>query len=260
MIETIILFVLALLPIVILGYYTYSRDREKEPKKMLFKLFLGGLGSAILTIILSFVLRTIFPFFDGDPQNYGPIKLLVYTFIVIAFIEEFSKFIMTFLLSYHNKEYDELYDMIVYSVFVSLGFAWIENVLYVFQGGIAIAINRLLFSVPTHASVAVFMGYYLSFSKLADINHKEKLRKKYLIYSILIPIMLHGFYDYLVYSNSYILVYVFFIFTCLLFVKANKKLCEMSHTRTVLVTKYCPNCGSSVKNCNFCSECGQRII
>ena len=260
MIENLILFILALLPIAILGYYTYSQDRDKEPKRLLLKLFLGGLGAAILTVILSFALRMIFPVFGTDIENYGIIKMLIYTLVIVSFIEEISKFIFTYLISYHNKEYDQLYDMIVYAVFVSLGFAWIENLLYVFDGGITIAISRLLFAVPTHASVAVFMGYYLSLSKYAEIKKLEKQRKKYILYSILVPTILHGIYDFLAYSSNYLLIYIFFIFTCLLFVKANKRLQQMALSKTELIPKYCPNCGEKIDYNNYCNNCGAKLI
>ncbi len=259
MIELIILFILSFLPVIILGYYTYSQDREKEPKRMLIKLFFGGLVSALLTIIFSIILRMIFPNFNYNFEQLNPIQLIFYTFIMISLVEELSKFIITYLISYHNKEYDQLYDMIVYSVFVSLGFAWIENLIYILDGGISIAISRFLFAVPTHTSVAIFMGYYLSLSKLYDISNNKKLRIKNLGYSILIPTILHGIYDYLAYSNHYILVYFFFIFTCLLFLRAHKKLKQMSLDRTILITKYCPNCGSELKNNNTCKKCNIKI-
>lgn len=233
--ENFILFILTLLPVVVLGYYTYYQDSEKEPKKLLIKLFLGGLLSAILTVILSLLIKVFIPWFDAEIEYYGPIKLLVYTFLVVAFVEELSKFIILYLFSYHDREYNQLYDMVVYSVFVSLGFAWIENILYVYDGGLSSAIARLFFAVPTHASVAVFMGYYLSLSKLSEINNKENLRKKYLLYSILIPTVLHGVYDFLAYSSNLLLVYVFFIFSCYLFLKANRRLMQMSKVNKDIV-------------------------
>ena len=228
MIKAFLVLLLAVLPVVILGYYVYYKDKDKEPKKLLFELFLGGLLAAVLTVLISLIIRKIFPFFDGNTASYKPIQLLVYTMFIVSLVEEVSKFIITYLISYHNKEYDQLYDMIVYAVFVSLGFAWIENVLYIIDGGISAAVSRFLFAVPTHASVAVFMGYYLSLSKLADINKKEKLKFRYLILSILIPTLFHGLYDFLVYSSSYFLMYLLSAFSLLLFIKANEKLVQVS--------------------------------
>lgn len=236
--ENFILFVLALLPVIILGYYTYSQDNEKEPKWLLIKLFLGGLFSAFLTVILSIFIRTIFPIFSNDIAYFNSIQLLIYTFGVVAFVEEFSKFIILYIISYNNKEYNQLYDMVVYSVFVSLGFAWIENLLYVYEGGIAIALTRLVFAVPTHASVAVFMGYYLSLAKLSQINKKEGFRIKYVLCSLFIPTFLHGIYDFIAYSSNMIFIYLLFVFSCYLFMKANRRLKQMANVeRTLLNNK-----------------------
>lgn len=260
MLEVVILFVLTLLPVLILGFYTYSKDRNKEPKRLLLKLFIGGFVSVILTLIISMILRIIFPFFEGDVTIFGPVKLLLYTFIIVAFVEEISKFIIAYKIGYNNKEYDQLYDMIVYTVFVTLGFAWIENLLYVYSGGISTAIVRLFFAVPGHAADAVFMGYYLSFAKLADVNKNKKLKKKYLFLSIFVPTVLHGAYDYLIYSSNIILFFSFFIFTLILFIMARKKIKQMANMRTILIKKYCPNCGTFVEQCNFCQNCGHQII
>lgn len=258
--EIILLFLLALLPVILLGLYTYSKDRNKEPKSLLLKLFFSGFLSVALTLIISLFLRKIFPLFSGETSSFSPLELFIYTFIFVAFIEEISKFIMIYKVGYNNKEYDQLYDMIVYAVFVTLGFAWIENILYVFQGGISTAITRLLFAVPGHVADAVFMGYYLSLTKLADINKDKKLKNKYLFLSIFIPTVLHGIYDFLVYSSNYIFIIIFFIFIFILFMKARKKIKQMANMRVVLIKKYCPNCGTFVEHCNFCQNCGNKII
>ena len=258
--EIILLFILALLPVIVLGFYTYSKDRNKEPKRLLLKLFIGGFGSVVLTLIISLIFKMIFPIFNGEPTSFGLFRLFLYTFINVAFVEEISKFIIAYKIGYNNKEYDQLYDMIVYTVFVTLGFAWIENLLYVYSGGITTAIIRLLFAVPGHAADAVFMGYYLSFAKLSDVNKNKKLKKKYLFLSILVPTILHGIYDFLIYSQNVILFLFFFVFTFILFMNARKKLKQMASMRTVLIKKYCHNCGTFVQNSNFCKNCGTKII
>src|SRR5574344_40530 len=117
-----ILFLLAVIPVIIIGYFVYSKDKNKEPFSILVALFLGGVASCIITLILTFIFQKIFPYFKADESTYGIIGLIIKTFIEIGLIEEFSKWIMTYLISYHNKEYNEAYDMIVYAVFTSLGF------------------------------------------------------------------------------------------------------------------------------------------
>ena len=121
---------LSILPILVIGIYIYHKDREKEPLFLLFKLFLGGVFSCALTLAMSYILESFFPilFKNGDGLNF--IEMFLQAFIGIALVEELSKWLMVYLISYNDKAFDDLYDMIVYAVFVSLGFALLENIYY----------------------------------------------------------------------------------------------------------------------------------
>ena len=178
----IILLILAILPVVLLGMYIYNKDKDKEPKKTLFKVFVGGILAAVLTVIISILFEYFIPYFSGDSSKYDGFKLFLYSFFLIGIVEEFCKWILLYIFSYHDREYDELYDMIVYSVFIGLGFASIENILYVYDGGIRVALIRFFLAIPAHVSMGIFMGYYLSFAKLADVNKRNKLKFKYMIW------------------------------------------------------------------------------
>lgn len=259
MLQELLLFTLAILPIIFLGYYVYSKDNEKESKKILIKLFIGGLIAAFLTVVITLILKKVFPYFNSDSKYYSNIGVFVYSFCIVALVEELSKFLMTYIISYHNKEFDQLYDMIVYAVFVSLGFAWIENILYVFSGGVTVALLRTFLAVPTHVSVAIFMGYYLSFAKLADINGKASLKKKYIICSMVIPTIFHGIYDYLLYSGSYVYLYLYLLFICFLYINAYKRIKLVSSMRTSLVKNYCPSCGYKIAGNKYCKKCGRLL-
>ena len=233
MLYELLLFLLALLPVVLLGYLIYSKDSEKEPIKLLLKLFIGGILSAGLTLGVSYLLNQFFPDVLYH-QGMSGISLFIYTFFFVSLVEEISKFIVTYFISYHNREYDQFYDMIVYAVFIALGFAWIENLLYVYEGGFQIALLRGLVAVPTHVSVAVFMGYYLSLSKIADLNH-DSSKIKYLLLSVLVPMILHGIYDYLIYSSNYFCVYLYYFFIIILYIRAYRKVMFSSLMRQKLI-------------------------
>lgn len=233
MLYDLLLFILALLPVIILGYLIYLRDKEKEPIKLLLKLFIGGILSAGITLGMSYVLNKFFPEVMYHEEMKG-LSLIIYAFLSVSLVEEISKFIVTYLISYHHKEYDQFYDMIVYSVFIALGFAWVENLLYVYEGGLRIALLRGLVAVPTHVSVAIFMGYYLSLSKIADLNHYPS-RIKYLLLSVLVPTILHGIYDYLIYSSNYLCVYLYYLFIIVLYYRAHQKVMLSSLMRQNLV-------------------------
>ena len=211
MIYNLILLFLSIVPIILLGSYVYFKDKDKEPNKLLLKLFIGGILAAALTIVLNIFIRNIFPFFKQDYTVYNQMQLFLYTFIIVGLVE-----------------FDQLYDMIVYSVFIALGFALVENVLYVYDGGLWVALVRLFVAVPGHVSMSIFMGYYLSFAKLLETQKKKHLKKKYILLSILIPSIFHGIYDYCILSGHLIFLFFFLIFIIILFYQANTKLIKLS--------------------------------
>lgn len=250
---------LSIIPVYLVGLYVYRKDNEKEPKKLLKRLFLGGVGSCFLAIILTFVLSFIFPIISSGGKDLNLIQLLFYVFIGVALLEEFSKWIMVFKISYKNENFDELYDIIVYSVFVSLGFACFENILYVLSGGIGVGIARALFAIPGHAADGVFMGYYLGKAKQNSVTGNKVAERKYIILSIIVPTILHGIYDYCLFSKETILIFIFFIFIIVLYIISIKTIKKISKSNTYigLKNRYCGNCGARV-NGKFCNKCGHE--
>lgn len=96
-----------------------------------------------------------------------------------------------------NPQYNEPFDAIVYAVFISLGFAWIENIVYVTHplwGGIGTALARAVLSVPGHGLFSVQMGYWLSEAKFAG-------RKVGWLLAFLVPYLYHGWYNYLLLAD-----------------------------------------------------------
>ena len=256
---TILLIIISILPVIIFGDYIYSSDKNKEPIKLVAKFFLLGILSGIIVILFSFLMELFVPSIniDIDSNNINYLTLFFRTFIYIGFVEELSKWIFTYKLGYNNKEFDEMYDMIVYAVFTALGFALLENLFYVFlDGGIAIGISRGLLSVPGHMCFGIFMGYYLSMAKYASFNGNYKLESINKIKSILIPTILHGVYDYCCFAGSYF-VFIFFIFIIFLYILSYRK---MKYTLSIVnkvrySNNYCSNCGTKIVG-KYCINCG----
>ncbi|MBO6027309.1 MAG: PrsW family intramembrane metalloprotease, partial [Bacteroidales bacterium] len=113
-------------------------------------------------------------------------------FVEAGFCEELSKLVILFLTIWWNKNFNEYMDGIVYATFVGLGFACVENVMYVFDGGIGTGIIRALLSVPGHFLFAVIMGYFLSLAKF-----NEKGRSGYLTASFFFAVLAHGLFDWM---------------------------------------------------------------
>lgn len=97
-----------------------------------------------------------------------------------------------------KKEFNEPFDGIIYSTFVSLGFATLENVVYVMQSGFSTGIARMFTAVPAHYAFGVIMGYYVGKAKF-----DEKNRASYLLRGLLYAVLLHGLYDFFVFQRDY---------------------------------------------------------
>lgn len=254
-----ILFVLSALPVVLLATFIYMKDKNKEPSRLLLKLFLGGFLSVIITLVLSLILEIFVPIFRLDIEKLNLIELVFYTFINVALVEEFAKWIITYNFSYNDNNLDEVYDMIVYSVFVALGFAFVENVLYVFEGGIGTGILRALLAVPGHACDGAIMGYYLGLAKLSEINKNNKLKKKNMLFSILIPTIMHGIYDYCLFTENFLFSIIFYIFVIIVYIITFKRIKRLSSIKRKMKYKdnFCGVCGTKV-NSNYCPVCGRK--
>lgn len=259
------LLLIAILPAILIGTYVYKKDKNKEPIKLLIRLFISGIVSCFLVLFVSEILKSIFPFLDVDIKTGTFFDVFIYSFITVALVEEGCKLLMTYLLAYKNKEFDEIYDIIVYSVFVALGFAAFENILYVFSNasnglGLQVGILRGLLAVPGHACDGLFMGYYLSLAKLAQMQNQPSVAKKNFIKSLIIPTILHGIYDFCCMAGHPTFYIVFLVFVIGMYITAIKRLKYVAtNNRSLVVTaKFCGNCGAPAQGL-FCGRCGHKI-
>lgn len=198
------LLTLAIAPVLIIAIYIYIRDKyEREPLSLLLKALLAGGLSTIPIIFVNGWLEGYADYFSGL-QRVGYIA-----FVVAAFVEEFFKFTVLYLLIWRNREFNEKFDGIVYAVFISLGFALVENIMYVVSYGEVTGYMRALTAVPAHALFGVTMGYYFAFAKFGS-----KRRELNFVKALFWPILLHGVYDFILMSQNrfYLLLFIPFIF------------------------------------------------
>lgn len=181
------LLALALAPGVAIAIYIYLKDKhEREPLSLLLISFLYGVLSTAVTLFISFPLDFIFTI---NEQNV--VHQFGNAFFKVALVEEFSKFIFIRFILYYNKNFNEPFDGIVYACMVGMGFATLENIIYVFQYGAPTGFIRIFTAVPAHATFAVLMGYFLGKAKF---THRKELYYSFL--ALLIPTAFHGAYDY----------------------------------------------------------------
>jgi RsiW-degrading membrane proteinase PrsW (M82 family) len=190
---------ISLAPILIIAFYIYNRDKyEKEPIPLLLRALLAGVLIVLPVVLIEKLLSMPSEMMEGLPAA-------AYTaFVVAGLTEEGIKFLAFCFFFWNNKNFNEKFDGIVYSVYIALGFAGIENILYVFSGGYGVGLIRALTAVPAHALFGIVMGYYFG---LAKFNQTQ--RKGYLILAFVLPLLFHGLYDFLLMSNSPILLILF---------------------------------------------------
>ena len=182
------LLIASITPVLIFLYLIFKKDKYKEPIGLLAKCFFGGFLSIIIALIIDVPMNYV-----GTVFQSPLFKSFYDAFFVAAIPEEFAKFIVLYWIIWESKFFDEHYDGIIFAVFVSLGFALVENILYV-----GIAFMRAILAVPGHGLFAVAMGYFLS---LAKFNKQNDLQK-YLVLSLVVPMGLHGTYDFLLMYSS----------------------------------------------------------
>ena len=223
----IILLAAAVLPAAFLLYRVYQMDAiEKEPWSILRKLLLWGALSGIPAALVESLLT-------GVVQNLLQEGTLLYNFvfgfIVAALVEESFKFFFLYKFTFKSPAFNYRFDGVVYAVFVSMGFAILENVLYVFQGGLGVALSRALLALPLHAACGVYMGIAYGQQKVNSL-YKSASFGSVARACLPVPILIHGFYDSCAFSaeNYPIFLLVFVVFVILVFILTLRQLKKTS--------------------------------
>jgi RsiW-degrading membrane proteinase PrsW (M82 family) len=168
-------------------YYIYSKDTKKEPVGLFLKSFVWGCLIVFPVMGLEHTLSHMY-------ESESPFLSSFYeAFVVAAFSEELCKFLCQYIIIWKRKEFDQYYDGIIYAVFVSLGFAMVENISYILHYGYSISLGRAIFAVPGHGLDGILMGYFFSLARFSPPPKQHK----YLLLSIISPISAHGLYDFL---------------------------------------------------------------
>jgi RsiW-degrading membrane proteinase PrsW (M82 family) len=182
-----VLLAIAFAPGLAIGLYIYLKDHhEREPIGLLVTSFAYGALSVVVTLFISWPVDALVILRQDSTADQ-----FVNAFFKVALVEEFSKFLFIRFILYYNKNFNEPFDGIVYATMVGMGFATLENVMYVFQYGFATGILRMFTAVPAHACFAILMGYYLGKAKF---THRHPLG--YSLFALVVATAFHGAYDY----------------------------------------------------------------
>lgn len=191
----------ALLPPLVLLRVVYQMDKlDREPGALLLALFFRGALAMVPILVLEVVADQFIDFFPWRPIVY----LLLAYFVVPGFIEEGVKYRVLLRRTWNEPHFNHRFDGVVYGVFVSLGFAAVENVLYVLTSGFSTAVVRAIFSIPGHAMFGVVMGEAMSRAKWLEVHGQREQAGAARRRAWLLPAVLHGLYDFLLVGFGWI--------------------------------------------------------
>lgn len=191
--------------------FVYLKDRfDSEPFSKVLRTFILG---ALLVFPIMFIQYA----FEQEGVAQTP---FLKSFLLSGALEEFFKWFIFLYAIYKHTEFEGRYDGIVYGVSISLGFATVENLLYLLANGISLAFLRALFPVSCHALLGVLMGYYMGRAKVGAVKNQYKV----LTVALLIPAILHGFYDIVLEVQSSNVIYVLIPFMIMLWFMALHKI------------------------------------
>jgi RsiW-degrading membrane proteinase PrsW (M82 family) len=180
---------LAILPPLLIAYYIYQKDKyDREPKRLIIKSFIFGCIGIIPALFLELIFN----------QNLFP-NLFLYVFFGIALIEEGVKYFFLKKFMFNHEEFNEPMDGIVYAVMISLGFATVENIAYVFNNEgqeMNVALMRMFTAIPLHAVCGIILGYFVGLAKFSD-------NKKILLYKgLFLATLTHALYNYFIFLGQ----------------------------------------------------------
>lgn len=187
---------LAAAPALLLVLYYYRQDRARpEPKGLVVKVFFGGVLVTILAVPIEMLVSGFEPLFAPYPLLFAAFR----AFVVAALVEEFLKRAVVLRLAFRHPSFDEVVDGVVYAVVASLGFACLENVLYVMGGTLATGLVRAVTAVPLHATASGLMGYFIGQARFAssDMERRTLLRR-----GLTVAVLIHGLYNFLLFASA----------------------------------------------------------
>jgi protease PrsW len=205
---------LAVLPAFVLLAWLYTRDQlHPEPKRVVYRLYLLGAGIVLPAGLIE--RRLLQTGLDGANALGKWSTLLITTFFVAGMVEEFLKAAIVERAALQKGWMKTPIDAIIYSGATALGFATVENVLYVTSAGFSTAILRSVTAVPAHLMFGIIMGTFFAQSLWANRSRA---------WAYIVPALVHGLYDTFALSSSWLGDILLFIYLIVLLEQSLRRL------------------------------------
>ncbi len=207
----------AIIPAIFLMKKIYELDSfEKEPTDLLLSCVIMGVLAAFLAIVLEMIGQTILSHSGVLPNSRQYVIILA--FCIVAVAEEGAKFFFLYRRTWREPNFDYRFDGIVYSAYVSLGFAAFENIKYVFSYGLGVAFPRAILSIPGHLGFAIVFGYFYGRARISASLGNPGRSKANLVVGYICAVLLHGFYDTCAMTGTSTSTAIFIVFVVVMYI------------------------------------------
>ncbi len=206
-------------PSLFLMMYIYKLDRvEREPAALIKRLFFAGMLSTLFAMGLELAGSTVLTLITRSypMDETGILYNFLFYFCVVGVSEEAVKLFPVVKNTWNSEEFDCRFDGVVYAAATALGFAAAENVVYVLDFGISVAHIRAVTAIPMHGICGIFMGHHYGEAKMALYRNDMVSYRLHRILTFLVPVLLHGYYDFCQSVDSELLAGSFFLFVLVL--------------------------------------------
>ncbi len=242
-----------------------------EPEPLNFIIWVGLVGGLISTKFAG-LFNTGFAELTGLMVGREVPFQTLFHMLFVGLNEETLKFLATYLLIRNSKEFNEPLDAMIYAMIVGLGFAAIENINYVWSGGLSLILLRSLLSLPCHLAYAAIWGY-----GMAELKYREKTERYFLNIApyVLLAAALHGVSNFFLSVSEPALLIIDVVMTLFLILFFHQKLvymasqsfflkageCHKCHSANPPGAKTCKNCGAKLEKTFYklCPKCKSRI-
>ncbi|RJQ29937.1 PrsW family intramembrane metalloprotease [Candidatus Parcubacteria bacterium] len=204
---TLITLTLSLLPGFAWLLFYLKEDLHPEPKRLIVSVFIAGMAFSFFALALQIFAN---PFLE----SLGIVRFSIFSLVVLAFIEEVTKFWAAYFVVHKNPALNEPVDAMIYAVVAGLGFATVENLGALHGGGsggalisntLQIASVRFVGATLLHSLTSAIAGYYWA------ISIREFYAEKFIVIGLIIATALHAVFNYLILSYESIVYPVLFV-------------------------------------------------